>query len=184
MVAAPQQTPSTSDVAIGEPLEIHELPDFKPVERWERAYPESKHIPLLLDPALCNMIVKKDNQACIMVSNPPHLNGDSRLVMDICAEDVEYLALKLFELRIRTRDGMRQVVSNRGTFRSILGFEHYNGSDASTWNGLFGNIVADAMYQSYMRVAEILNGDIWSCWRSMCDIEMMRDPMALTELSG
>ncbi|RSL70158.1 hypothetical protein CEP51_012246 [Fusarium floridanum] len=113
------QQGGVSDIGLARHNGISELPTFKPTSSYERAFPEAKNLPFVFPPDLCTTIVKRDGQASLMISLPPDPR-DCRLVLDISAEDVQYLASDLFGVRIRVCGQQRTVVLDNGTTMVIL----------------------------------------------------------------
>ncbi|RSM03751.1 hypothetical protein CDV31_010370 [Fusarium ambrosium] len=162
MISDAGEPEQVSDITLARHEAICQLPVFKPVWGFETAYPEAKHIPLVLGQYLCRITSRSDTQACLMVSIPKDPSQDGRLVLDIRAEEVELLTAKLFQVRIRTRNHRRSIEFESGATMKIPDCAALSESDTSTWHDLFGAQVAEAMMYSGMRFREISIGEVLS----------------------
>lgn len=160
------QQGGVSDIGLARHDETRELPTFKPILRYECAYPKAKNLPFIFPHDLCITIVKRDDQASLMLSLPPD-PGDCRLVLDIRAAEVQYFALQLFGVRIRVQDQQRVVVFQNGATMGILGSAKLEDTNAETWDTTLGQVVTEAVRHSPMRLDEASKGAILSKCLSM-----------------
>ncbi|KAF4467288.1 hypothetical protein FALBO_5852 [Fusarium albosuccineum] len=155
------QQGGVSGIRLARHNDVRELPIFEPIPRYERAYPKAMNLPFVFPHDLCTTIVKKDGRASLMISIPPDPR-DCRLVLDISAEEVQYFASGLFGVRIRIRNQQRVAVFENGTTMVILCSMKLEDAHALPWNKTFGDLVAEGVRQSPMRLDEASDGAILS----------------------
>ncbi|RMJ02201.1 hypothetical protein CDV36_015532, partial [Fusarium kuroshium] len=134
--------------------ETRELPTFKPNPEYQYAYPKAKNLPNVFPHDLCGNIVKRADEASLMVSYPSH-PGQCELVVDIRAIEVQYYAFKLFGLHIRPEDQQRVVVSQNGATMTILGSLKLGDSSHLTWGDTLGDTISKAVQHSPERLREL-----------------------------
>lgn len=155
------QQEGVSEIGLARHNETSEFPSFEPNPPYERAYPKAKNLPFVFPHDLCTTIVKRDGQASLMISIPPDPR-DCRLVLDISAEDVQHFASNLFGVRIRVCGQQRVVVFENGTTMMISCSMKLEDARAPLWNKAFGDLVAEGVRNSPIRLDEASDGAMLS----------------------
>ncbi|KAM4064264.1 hypothetical protein HRG_012655 [Hirsutella rhossiliensis] len=109
--------------------------------RYQHAWPKAKNLPFVFSHYICTAVTKRTDEASVMLSFPSDPT-DCRLVFDISAKEVQYVAKEVFDIHIREENGRRRVVSEKGATMDINSSITLRGGIAVALDSIFGQMSA------------------------------------------
>ncbi|SPJ80260.1 uncharacterized protein FTOL_08652 [Fusarium torulosum] len=127
------------------------------------AYPNASKLPFVFEAELGDMIIKQGSKASVLLSFGLGPN-QCKIVIDIEAPSVVYVALKFFNVRIEEKGQQRTIVEPGGTRLVLLGNVRFEATEVNAWEKLLGNLLINGVRHSPQRLEEASRGAM----RSKC----------------
>ncbi|EXK77179.1 hypothetical protein FOQG_18105 [Fusarium oxysporum f. sp. raphani 54005] len=160
----PNTTSRSNDGQINTGLDTFGDTSFVPFAinpECDYVYPDASYLPFVFQAELGDMIIKRDSKASVLLSfglGPDHC----KILVDIEAPGVVYVALKFFDERIEEKRQQRAIVSPRGTRAVLLGNIRFENTEVKAWEIFLGELLINGVRHSPQRLEEVAQGKMLS----------------------